>query len=144
MQPQFVSAEQQSGHDQVTVRRLYQYEHWSGIAAIVLGILGVLSLVFIIGGAWNIYAGISRLKMADRISVRDQTVPESFVSVWPYIVFGLINLLFGGVIGVLIVGVDLYVRDRVLKNSLLFSTPFRLTDPSGFVTSENPGVSQQW
>jgi len=144
MSSQFASAGPLTGQDQLTVRRLYQYERWSGIAAIVLGAIGVLSLVFIIGGAWNIFAGITRLKTADRIRARDQTVPAAFVSLTPYVIFGLINLFLGGVVGVLIVGVDLYVRDQILKNSRLFSALTGLGDTSGFAPNQYPEVSQQW
>jgi Protein of unknown function (DUF2510)/Family of unknown function (DUF5362) len=126
--PQFATHGTLANQEQLTVRRLYDYEHWSGIAWIVLGGIQVLSVIFILVGAWNIYAGMTRLKIADRIKVQDKNVPAAFESMTGYIVIGLINLFFGLVIGVLLVGVDLWVRDQVLKNSRLFSTPITPRD----------------
>jgi hypothetical protein len=49
-----------------------------------------------------------------------------------YIVIGLLNLFFGAVIGIVLVGVDLWIRDQILKNARLFSTPIARTDTSSY------------
>jgi hypothetical protein len=102
------------------VRRLADYERYSGIAWIVLGALQVITVVAIIAGAWNIYAGVTRLRCAKAIEARSPAVPAAFRGVTGLVVIGLINLVLGGVIGVLLVVVDFVVRDRVLKNAHLF------------------------
>ena len=137
MSPPVASQRSPADQDQLTVQRLYDYEHWSAIAWIVLGGLQVLSIILILFGAWNIYAGLRRLKTADRIKARDKTIPATFESLTGYIVFGLINLFFGAVIGIVLVGVDLWIRQQILDNTRLFSAPHAPTaTPSfGMVTS---------
>jgi hypothetical protein len=137
MSPPIASQRSPADQDQLTVKRLYDYEHWSGIAWIVLGGIQVLSIIGILAGAWNIYAGLRRLKIADRIKARDKNIPAVFESLTGYIVIGLINLFFGAVIGIVLVGVDLWVRQQILDNQRLFSAPHAPTaTPSfGVVTS---------
>jgi hypothetical protein len=138
MLPPVASQRSPTDQGQLTVRRLYDYEHRSGIAWIVLGGIQVLSVIGILAGAWNIYAGLRRLKIADRIKAQDKNIPAAFESLAGYIVIGLINLLFGAVIGIVLVGVDLWVRQQVLDNARLFSTPKAHTDTSGFAVVTSP------
>jgi Protein of unknown function (DUF2510)/Family of unknown function (DUF5362) len=138
MSPQFASQRSPADQDQLTVQRLYDYEHWSGIAWIVLGGIQVLSVIGILAGAWNIYAGLRRLKTADRIKAQDRNIPAAFQSLTGYIVIGLINLFFGAVIGIVLVGVDLWVRQQVLDNARLFSAPQARTDTSRFGVVTTP------
>lgn len=105
-----------------TVRRISDYERWTGWLWLALGIIQILTLVGIIAGAWNIWVGRNRVKMAPQIAARDPRVPGWFEPLGGYIVLGLVNLVLGGVIGVVLVGVDLFVRDQVLKNRHLFAT----------------------
>jgi hypothetical protein len=108
--------------DVTLIRRIATYERVTGALWIALGVLQCLSLILIIAGAWNIVAGISRLNMAPRVERREASVPPKFEGLTMYIVIGIVNLLFGAVLGVALVGVDLYVRDQVLKNRHLFAT----------------------
>jgi hypothetical protein len=78
------------------------------------------------------------LKIADRIKARDRTIPAAFESTTPYIVIGLINLFFGAVIGLVLVGVDLWVRRQVLDNARLFATPIARTTTSSFGVVPSP------
>ena len=78
-------------------------------------------LITIIAGAWNIYVGISRGKLASRIERRDPYIPAAIEPLTGYIVSGVLNLLLGGVLGVAMVGADLYVRDQILHNRQLFN-----------------------
>jgi hypothetical protein len=87
---------------------------------LTLGIIQVLTVVGIIAGAWNIYAATTRIKVAPRIERRESGVPSAFASLTGYVIIGVINLVLGGVIGLILLGVDLYVRDQVLKHRNLF------------------------
>jgi hypothetical protein len=107
--------------DVTLVRRIATYERVSGWFWIVLGVLQIMSLFLIIAGVWNIVAGVSRLKMAPRVERREASVPPAFEGLAMLIVVGVINFLFGAMIGLVLVGVDLYVRDLVLKNRHLFA-----------------------
>lgn len=104
----------------VTVRRVADYERISGILWIVLGVLQCLTLVGIIAGIWNIFAGLSRVRAAPIILSRSPGVPAMFEGVGQLIVIGLVNLFLGGFIGVLFVIFDFIIRDMVLKNRHLF------------------------
>lgn len=114
--------------DQSTLRRLHDYEKLSGVLWIVWGVLQILSMcaLFVFGipvalvGAWNIYAGVTRLRIAPRILVGDARIPAAFEDMTGFIVIGILNLVFGAVIGVLFVLVDFYVRDQILAHRELF------------------------
>jgi Protein of unknown function (DUF2510) len=119
--PPFVALNSWSPTDDETfVRQMSSYSHWSGVGWIMLGAFQILSLFGIIAGAWNIFAGISRIRFAGPIRERAPSVPQAVEGLAGYIIIGLINLFLGGVIGVVLVGVDLLVRDRILKRRTLF------------------------
>ena len=107
--------------DETLIRRLSEYSRWSGILWIVLGAVQIVSVFGIVAGAWNVFAGITRIRMAGPILRRDASVPSAFQGVAGLIIIGVINLLLGGVIGLVLVGVDFFVRDQVLKNAPLFT-----------------------
>jgi hypothetical protein len=96
------------------------YTLWTGVAWIVLGGLQILSLIGIVAGGWNIFAGVSRIRFAGRIKRRAPSVPTTVESMTGYVIIGLVNLVLGGVVGIVLVGVDLFVRDRILKRRALF------------------------
>lgn len=115
--------------DDLLIRRIADYQRVSGILWICIGAIQLLTVVGIIAGAWNIYAGITRINSCKFILARGPHVPRAFESVTQLIVIGLINLLIGGVIGILFVAFDFYIRDLVLKNASLF----RQSQPEGRV-----------
>jgi Protein of unknown function (DUF2510) len=108
--------------DSALIRRIATYERASGWAWLTLGIIQVLTLIGIIAGAWNIYAGISRIKIAPRIQRREASIPSAFEPWTRYVVIGVINFVFGGVIGLVVLALDLFVRDQVLRHRHLFVT----------------------
>jgi hypothetical protein len=103
-----------------TIRRIADYERVSGILWLILGIVQVLMIVTIIVGIWNIVAAVSRLNMRPMILARNARVPAAYEGVTQLIVIGALNLLLGGVIGVLFVIFDFIIRDMVLGNRHLF------------------------
>jgi hypothetical protein len=107
--------------DDTLVRRLTEYTRWSGIAWIVLGVLQIFGVVTIIAGVWNIYAGYTRVRASGPISQRDPGVPAAFQPLAGYVIIGLLNLILGGIVGVVLVVIDLVVRDQILKNAHLFT-----------------------
>jgi hypothetical protein len=108
--------------DATVIRRLALYERLSGWAWLVLAIFQVVSVFGILAGAWNIYASITRFKVAPRIERRETAVPGIFEPLTGYVIIGVVNFLLGGVIGLVFLAVDLFVRDQVLKHRGLFST----------------------
>lgn len=104
-----------------TLKRLADYEKISGIFWIVLGAIQIITIIGIIAGAWNIYAGYSRIKISPRILSADSDIPEIFDDMTQLVIIGLINLILGGIIGLLFVAVDFIIRDKVLENKSLFN-----------------------
>lgn len=129
-----------AAYEHTLIRRLTEYSHWSGVAWIVLGAVQILTLFGIIAGAWNVYAGYTRIRAAKDIERRDPNVPASVQSLAGYVIIGLINLFLGGVIGLVLVGVDLFVRDQILKNTAVF-TPASLGQPPAAHATAQPGVA---
>lgn len=107
--------------DQNFIRRLADYQRISGILWIVLGAVQVCLVITVLAGAWNIYAGITRMKASKRILERDPSIPGEFESITQLVIIGVINLVLGGFIGILFVGFDFYIRDNVLTNAHLFT-----------------------
>ena len=103
-----------------TVRRIADYERISGILWIVLGVLQILTIFGAIAGIWNLFAGGSRISMARLVQRRDPRVPAAFAGVGQLIVIAILNLLLGGVIGIIFVIFDCIIRDKVLANRHLF------------------------
>lgn len=103
-----------------TIRSIANYEKCSGIVWLIIGILQCLTLIAIIAGVWNIIAGISRIRSVPLILQRHPGIPAAFEGVGQLIAIGLINLFLGGVIGVVAVIFDFFIRDLVLKNRALF------------------------
>jgi hypothetical protein len=107
--------------DDALARGFASYERISGWVWIAIGVLQVVLLITIIAGAWNIYVGINRGKLASRIEHRDPCIPTTFEPLTGYIISGIVNLVLGGVLGVALVGLDLHVRGQVLNNRHLFA-----------------------
>jgi hypothetical protein len=101
-------------------KQLATYEKVSGWLWIGLGIVQVLTLWLAVAGAWNIYAGITRIRSAKVIEARDYRVPQAFSGVTQYVVLGVLNALLGAWIGLLILGLDFWIRSRVLANAEMF------------------------
>jgi hypothetical protein len=120
------------------VRRLALYERLSGWAWLTLGIIQVLTVVGIIAGAWNIYAAITRIKIAPRIERREAAIPSAFASLTGYVIIGVINFVLGGVIGLILLGLDLYVRDQVLRHRNLFGVNVRQAPAGTAVLDADP------
>lgn len=102
------------------VRRIADYERVSGILWIVIGAIQCITIVGIIAGIWNIFAGISRIRIVPVILQRDPRIPAAFEGIGQLIIIGVINLLLGGIVGVLFVIFDFVIRDMVLRNRHLF------------------------
>jgi hypothetical protein len=106
-----------------TIRRIADYERISGILWICIGVIQICLIYTFIAGVWNVFAGISRLKIVKRIRNFDAEVPSLFEGLAGLVIIGIVNLLLGGIIGLLFVGLDFYIRDLVLTNKHRFINP---------------------
>lgn len=97
------------------------YEYTSGIFWIVLGVLQCLTCVGIVAGAWNIYAATNRFRLARAIRALHPGVPGAFQDPGWLVTMAAVNIFLGGVIGVVFVAFDAYIRSLVLRNAHLFT-----------------------
>lgn len=93
------------------------------IVAVFQILLGILLIIFGIGlsmiacGGWNIYASITRFNTADAFS-RDPSriYPYFSASLDNMVIFLVINVIFGGVIGIIGSICDLLLRSYVMSH----------------------------
>ena len=119
--------------DDVLIWRIADYQHISGILWIVIGVIQTILIYTALAGVWNIFAGISRIHIVDRIKRREANIPVQFEGVTQLILIGVINLLLGGAIGLVFVAFDFFIRDKILTNRHLFerSEPEVAPHPTG-------------
>ena len=110
-----------SKEDELTIRRIADYYFLSSWFWLVLGIIQVICCITCIAGAWNIFAAVTRFKLVDRIKKRDQNIPKEHEDLVGLIIIAVINLVFGGMIGIAFALFDYYIRDLILKNTKLFN-----------------------
>lgn len=93
----------------------------SNIAWIVIGIVQCVTLYAAAAGVWNIINAIVSLRNVKNIQPGNAAVVPYFDSrkVW-LIVLAVVNLVLGGVVGVLLVLFEWYLRDYVLRNRSAF------------------------
>jgi hypothetical protein len=106
--------------DAQTIRRLSEYAKFSGIAWLVLGAIQICLIVTAIAGVWNVMVGLSRLGKSKAIAAREPSVPQNAEATTQLIVVAIANLLLGAAFGLILVGFDLFIRDRILANAHLF------------------------
>lgn len=102
------------------IRRIADYEKLSAVFWLVLGIIQILSVYLALAGIWNIFASVSRFKAVKQINNRSKNIPARFEGMVGLILIGVINVFAGGVIGILFVCFDFYVRDQVLRHASCF------------------------
>ena len=107
---------------QTVTTRLSEKEKIGAIIWLVIGILQCCSAVFSISGIWNIYASITRFKRAKNVLRPWNGIVKTYENELTGIIISIvINLIFGGVIGIAGAFYDLFaVRDYVLKNKKVF------------------------
>ena len=104
---------------QSVTKSLSSRERIAAILWLVIGIGQVCSVIFCITGFWNIYASITRFKRANQVltpwrgivTTYDKELTGSIICI-------VVNLIFGGVIGIAGAIYDIVaVRGYVLKNN---------------------------
>jgi len=88
----------------------------------VLGAIQVISVFAALAGLWNLYAGWTRIRFATPIEQRLHTVPDAVRPLTGYVFIAVVNLLLGGFVGLLLVGID------VIHGKL---TEINVTAPTG-------------
>lgn len=102
------------------ISKISDYQKASNITWLIIAIIQICSIVCIIAGIWNLIATITNWELPKRILSKDDTIPQIYESIVGYFIIGLVNLLVGGVIGLVLLCFDLYIRNLILKNKHLF------------------------
>lgn len=111
----------ESNEDDNIANRIADSENTSAIIWLIIGIIQLFTVYLIIAGVWNIFVAVGRFKLVKRIRLRENSVINEFESKSSIIITGIVNLIFGGIIGVVMVFFDLSIRDRVLSNRKIFN-----------------------
>ncbi len=107
--------------------KLAHYEKISAIVWFVIAGLQIIIGIFsyyapILIGLWNIYAGLSRLKYSKLLEGTPEGVYEYFKKQGTSnIVFLVLNIFLGGLIGGIAAGFDIYIRKYVMDNEEFFN-----------------------
>jgi len=97
-------------------------EKTAGTIWLIIGIVQCLSCIFIFVGAWNIYAATTRFKQSKAVLNPWQGIVATYDKWQTNLIINLvINLLFGGIIGVAGSIYDMTaVRGYVMSNRKVF------------------------
>ena len=102
-------------------KSLAEKEKLSFIIWLIIGIFQCLSVVTIIAGAWNIYMAIQTYNFTKELERCPRGVFARYEGQMNSLIISLVlNLIFGGVIGVVGTIYDYFTRDYVMKNMEFF------------------------
>lgn len=103
-----------------TIHKIADYQKASNITWLIIAIFQICSIVCIIAGIWNLIATITNWGLPQKILNKDDNIPQLYESITGYVIIGIVNLLIGGILGIALLGFDLYIRNLILKNKHLF------------------------
>lgn len=102
-------------------KSLADKEMISFVIWLIIGIIQCLSIVTIIAGAWNIYAAVTTYQFSKQLGNCPTGVYKRYENQMTSLIISLVlNILFGGVIGVAGTIYDYFTRDYVMKNRDFF------------------------
>lgn len=103
------------------VKRVWVLELVSCICWIVLGAVQIYFIYTAAAGVWNVVNAVIGLVNLRNIKVGNSlVVPFYDKKKTMLIIFAVINIVLGGVVGALLVLLEWYIRDYVLKNRWAF------------------------
>ena len=102
-------------------RKVRRCEVASSVVWIVVGIVQCVMLYTAAAGIWNVVNAIVRLRNVKNVVSHNPQVVPYFEQrkVW-LIVLAVVNIILGGVVGIVLVLIDWFVRDYVLRNRSAF------------------------
>lgn len=106
---------------EVVAAKVRRCEVTSSVVWLVVGIVQCILLYTAAAGVWNVINAIMALRNAKNIAAHNPGVIPYFEGrkTW-LIVLAVINIVLGGVVGVVLVLFEWYVRDFVLRNRSAF------------------------
>jgi len=107
---------------EVVAEKVKRGELISGLLWLVVGVVQLILVYTAAAGVWNVVNAIIRLRSVGNIRVGNpEVVPWYEKRRTSLIIFAVVNLVLGGVVGVALVAFDWWVRDYVLKNKTAFT-----------------------
>lgn len=107
---------------EVVAAKVKRCEMISGFLWLIIGVVQVFFVYTAAAGVWNVINAIIRLRSVGNIRVGNpEVVPWYENRRTSLIVFAVVNLVLGGVVGVALVAFDWWVRDYVLNNKTAFT-----------------------
>lgn len=111
----------QKSSSEVIAVKVKRYEILSNVIWLVIGIIQIALLYTAAAGVWNVINAIVGLRNCKNITAGNPHVVPYFEGRKPWIiVMAIVNLVLGGVVGVLLVIFDWLMRDYVLRNRSAF------------------------
>ncbi|MDE6470795.1 MAG: zinc ribbon domain-containing protein [Eubacterium sp.] len=107
-------------------KKLAEYEKTAAIIWFVIAAVQIIGGMFtyftpVLVGLWNIYIGVSRMKYSKSLSEMPDGVYENFEKQGTSnIIFLIVNIVLGGLIGGIALGFDIYIRKFVMDNEEYF------------------------
>ncbi len=108
-----------SGNPVIT--KIANCQRVSNILWLIIGIIQICSIICIIAGIWNIIAVCNNWKFPQKILNQDSDIPGYYEGIAGLIILVVVNFLLGGLIGVILIGFDFYIRGLVLDNKQMFN-----------------------
>ncbi|MBQ8466045.1 MAG: SHOCT domain-containing protein [Alphaproteobacteria bacterium] len=105
---------------QYQANRLAGYERLYAIIWIIISIIQILSVYLILAGIWNIFCVITSFKLEKKILNRDADVPQEYENITGLVITGIVNVLLGGILGIILVGFGFWIRQEVLAHRDIF------------------------
>lgn len=103
------------------IRKIASHQKTSNIIWLIIAIIQICSVYLIIAGIWNLIGTICAWKFPERILNQDSTIPDEYQGIVGLIIMAIVNLLVGGVIGIILIVFDFHIRNLVLENRHLFN-----------------------
>ncbi len=105
----------------VVAAKVKRCEIISGLLWLVIGAVQVFFVYTAAAGVWNVINAILRLRSVGNIRAGNPEVVSWYENRrTSLIIFAVVNLVLGGVVGVALVAFDWWVRDYVLNNKSAF------------------------
>lgn len=107
-------------------KKLAEYEKTAAIIWFVIAALQIICGIFtyytpVLVGCWNIYTGVQRIKHSKTLADMPAGIYEYYEKQGTAnIIFLVVNIILGGLIGGIASGYDIYIRSFVMKNKEIF------------------------
>ena len=109
---------------EVVAHNVRTFEIISNVLWLILGIIQCITLYAVVAGIWNIVNSILALRNVKNMTAGNPNVISHYENnTTSLIIFAAINLFLGGVVGIVLVLFDFYIRSYVLKNRSAFQAP---------------------